>query len=43
MIIRRFSSNGVPAKRRTGGKKSLIDGPVNPPPSEVAAAMMEAT
>jgi len=33
----RLSSKGVPSNRRTGGKKSTIDGPWNPPSSLAAA------
>jgi hypothetical protein len=43
MSITRFSANGVPWKSSAGGKKSLMDGPWNPPSSLDAAAISEAT
>ena len=29
-MVTRLTSNGVPAKKSAGGKKSLMDGPENP-------------
>jgi hypothetical protein len=42
--MRRFSSNGVPSNRSAGGKKSVMEGPWNPPSSlEAAVTIRDAT